>query len=42
MNEDYNEDYTIEIDSNIYNMDYDEAYPEIEEKEYQETDVLFE
>lgn len=37
-----NEDYTIEIDSNIYNMDYDEAYPGIEEQEYQETDVLFE
>ena len=37
-----NEDYTIEIDSNVYNMDYDEAYPGEEEQEYQESDVLFE
>lgn len=37
-----NEDYTIEIDNNVYNMDYDEAYPGDIEQEYEETNILFE
>lgn len=39
---DDNDDFTIEIDSEVYSQDFDEAYPAEEEQEYQETDILFE
>ena len=35
-------DYYIELDSDIYNQDFDDAYPEEQEIEKEETDILFE
>lgn len=35
-------DYYLEIDSEIYTQDFDDAYPEEQEIEPEETDVLFE
>lgn len=35
-------EYSIEIDTDIYNQDYDEANPGINEQEQEETDILFE
>lgn len=35
-------DYVIEIDSDVYNQDFDDANPQIEEIEQEETDILFE
>lgn len=35
-------DYSIEIDSEVYNQDYDDAYPGEQEIEKEETDIQFE
>lgn len=35
-------EYSIEIDVDIYNQDYDEANPGIQEVEKEETDIQFE
>lgn len=36
------EEYTVEIDSDVYNQDYDIASPAIEETENKECDIAFE
>lgn len=35
-------EYSIEIDADVYNQDYDEANPGIQEIEKEETDIQFE
>lgn len=35
-------DYSVEIDSNVYNQDFDYANPCIQDKETPETDIQFE
>lgn len=35
-------DYYVEIDADVYNQDFDDANPQIEEIEQEETDILFE
>lgn len=35
-------DYYVEIDSDVYNQDFDDANPQVEEIEQEETDILFE
>lgn len=35
-------DYYVEIDSDVYTQDFDDANPQIEEIEQEETDILFE
>ena len=35
-------DYTLEIDANVYNQDYDYANPGIQDEEKPETDIEFE
>ena len=45
MNIDFKEtdnDYDIQIDSECYSQDFDTAYPEEEEIEQKESDILFE
>lgn len=38
---DSNDDFTMEIDSEVFNKDFDEAYPG-EEIQNEETDIQFE
>lgn len=35
-------EYSIEIDADVYSQDYDEANPGIQEVEKEETDIRFE
>lgn len=35
-------EYSVEIDADVYNQDYDEAYPGEQEVEKEETDIQFE
>lgn len=35
-------DYYVEIDSDVYNQDFDDANPQEEEIEQEETDIQFE
>lgn len=35
-------DYYVEIDADTYAQDFDDANPQIEEIEQEETDILFE
>lgn len=35
-------EYSVEIDADVYNQDYDEANPGIQEVEQEETDIQFE
>ena len=35
-------EYSIEIDADVYNQDYDEANPGIQEVEEEKTDIQFE
>lgn len=35
-------DYYVEIDADVYTQDFDDANPQVEEIEQEETDILFE
>ena len=35
-------DFYVEIDADTYNQDFDDANPQVEEIEQEETDILFE
>ena len=39
---DYIEDYTIELDTELFSADFDEVYTQIEEPSNIETDIRFE